>query len=56
MLISEMFIVNGHLQSESGKHIVVQLGAHNLDDLDVTVDRPLHASWHPQDCHLAPTH
>lgn len=58
-LISEEFIgstVNGHLQTANGKHIVVQLSARDLEDLDLEVGRPLYASWHPEDCHLVAAH
>ena len=58
-LVSEEFIgstVNGHLQTASGKQIVVQLNARDLEDIDLEVGRPYYASWHPEDCHLVPAH
>jgi spermidine/putrescine transport system ATP-binding protein len=58
-LVSEEFIgstVNGHLQTASGKQIVVQLNARDLEDIDLEVGRPFYASWHPEDCHLVPAH
>jgi spermidine/putrescine transport system ATP-binding protein len=58
-LVSEEFIgstVNGHLQTASGKHIVVQLSARDLEEIDLEVGRPFYASWHPEDCHLVPAH
>jgi len=54
-LVSEEFIgstINGHLEMAGGKHIVVQLNARDLEEIDLQVGRQFYASWHPEDCHL----